>query len=151
MTADCLPCSCATGPAVWSPRCTPVGAACWPACSNRPWPASMPRHTTCWSGWGRQSGPTAFEVGDEVRDAFVAEDRTAAACFTANRTDHWLADLYALARLRLRRLGIESVYGGDHCTYSDGGRFFSYRRDGVTGRMASLIWLQPETGGQSDD
>lgn len=100
---------------------------------------------------GPAIGPNAFEVGDEVRDAFVAEDSAAASCFSANRGGHWLADLYGLARLRLRRLGIESVYGGDQCTYSDGRRFFSYRRDGVTGRMASLIWLQPETDGQSDD
>lgn len=100
---------------------------------------------------GPAIGPRVFEVGDEVRAAFVAEDVDCAGCFTATRSGHWLADLYALARHRLRRLGIESIYGGELCTFSDAERFYSYRRDGATGRMASLIWLQPESDGNRDD
>ena len=91
---------------------------------------------------GPAIGPQAFEVGDEVRDAFVAEDADAAMHFTANREGHWLADLYGLARLRLTRSGVDAVFGGGRCTFSEPASFFSYRRDGVTGRMASLIWLQ---------
>jgi YfiH family protein len=81
----------------------------------------------------------AFEVGSEVRDAFLAVDRAAADCFSANQRGRWQADLYALARLRLARAGITRVFGGNFCTYTDAGRFFSYRRDGECGRMASFI------------
>lgn len=91
---------------------------------------------------GPAIGPQAFEVGDEVREAFVDEDSAAAGCFAVSGNGRWLADLYALARLRLARLGIDRVYGGTLCTYRDRERFFSYRRDGDSGRMASLIWLQ---------
>lgn len=92
---------------------------------------------------GPAIGPSAFEVGDEVRAAFLAEDPTDSLHFQAHGEGHWLADLYGLARARLARLGITMVSGGDLCTFSDPARFFSYRRDGITGRMASLIWLQP--------
>ena len=92
---------------------------------------------------GPAIGPDAFEVGDEVRSAFVEQHASAATCFAAARAGHWMADLYRLARQRLSRLGIESVYGGDRCTFSEPVHFYSYRRDGVTGRMASLIWLKP--------
>jgi copper oxidase (laccase) domain-containing protein len=64
----------------------------------------------------------------------------AAECFSA-QGDRWLFDLYGMARLKLARAGVEQVSGGDHCTFGDSERFFSYRRDGVTGRMASMIWL----------
>lgn len=90
---------------------------------------------------GPAIGPAAFEVGDEVRQAFVAADATAASAFVPHGSGKWLADLYALARQRLRRCGVERIYGGSCCTFSDAERFFSYRRDGQTGRMASLIWL----------
>jgi YfiH family protein len=91
---------------------------------------------------GPAIGPRAFEVGAEVRAAFTAGDAAAAAAFApAAAPDKWLADLYLLARLRLARLGVHRVFGGGDCTYSDSTRFFSYRRDGATGRMASLIWL----------
>jgi YfiH family protein len=92
---------------------------------------------------GPAIGPDAFEVGDEVRAAFVAEDAAAQARFRAHGAGHWLADLYGLARDRLARVGVSRVSGGGLCTFSTAERFFSYRRDGITGRMASLIWLQP--------
>lgn len=91
---------------------------------------------------GPAIGPTAFEVGDEVRAAFVATDAIADAAFKpAGQPGKWLADIYLLARQRLAALGVTAVYGGDCCTVSESRRFFSYRRDGVTGRMASLVWL----------
>jgi len=92
---------------------------------------------------GPAIGPQAFEVGDEVRDAFITHDPHAAACFRHVRRGHWLADLYALARMRLSTLGVQQIYGGNHCTFGEPERFYSYRRDGQTGRMASLIWRQP--------
>lgn len=90
---------------------------------------------------GPAIGPAAFEVGAEVREAFVARDAAAAAAFKPGLGDRWLADLYTLARQRLAALGVTAVHGGGLCTFSDPARFFSYRRDGVTGRQASLIWL----------
>ena len=90
---------------------------------------------------GPAIGPASFEVGPEVRAAFVQHDAQAALAFRAAREGKYLADLYQLARLRLQRLGVAAVYGGGFCTVTDSARFFSYRRDGVTGRMASLIWL----------
>jgi len=91
---------------------------------------------------GPAIGPAAFEVGDEVRSAFVAHDPAAAAAFKPSPGGRWLADLYALARQRLAGCGVTAVYGGGLCTYSDATRFYSYRRDGVTGRMASLVWCE---------
>lgn len=90
---------------------------------------------------GPAIGPEAFQVGDEVRAAFLAVDAAAAAAFRPDGPGKWRADLYALARQRLARAGVQARYGGGLCTFSDPGRFFSYRRDGTTGRMASLIWL----------
>ena len=90
---------------------------------------------------GPAIGPQAFEVGDEVRTAFLADDPAAATAFVALGAGKWLADLYALARRRLLRAGVEQIYGGGECTLSDRARYFSYRRDGITGRMATLIWL----------
>ena len=92
---------------------------------------------------GPAIGPDAFEVGGEVRDQFLAVDPGAGQAFRAGAAGRWLADLYTLARRRLEQVGVREVFGGGYCTYSDPGRFFSYRRDGVTGRMAGLIWLAP--------
>lgn len=90
---------------------------------------------------GAAIGPQAFEVGDDVRDAFSAADPAAAGAFVAHAAPgKWLADIYALARIRLGRLGVTAIHGGGRCTFTESGHFYSYRRDGVTGRMASLIW-----------
>lgn len=90
---------------------------------------------------GPAIGPQAFEVGSEVRDAFIRIDARAEQAFVANRPGHWLADIYLLARQALQRAGIEAIYGGGRCTYSETDTFFSFRREPTTGRMASLIWL----------
>jgi len=90
---------------------------------------------------GPAIGPGAFEVGDEVREAFVRVDPRAEQAFVRHRADKWLADLFTLARQRLARAGVQAVYGGGLCTVSDPRRFYSYRRDRTTGRMAAVIWL----------
>ena len=90
---------------------------------------------------GPAIGPKVYEVGEEVRAAFLARDAAAQAAFTPVRPGHWLLDLYAVARQRLHSCGVERLFGGGYCTYSDPQRFHSYRRDGTTGRMAACIWL----------
>jgi len=87
-------------------------------------------------------GPQAFEVGADVRDAFLARDSRSATAFAPRAPGKWLADLFMLARQRLDRIGITNVYGGSHCTFSDPQRFFSYRRERTTGRMAAVIWMK---------
>lgn len=87
----------------------------------------------------------AFEVGDEVRESFLNHSLQAEPAFHFHRPGHWLADLYLLAKQRLNACGIKEISGGDFCTYTDATRFYSYRRDKITGRMASLIWLTGET------
>ena len=91
---------------------------------------------------GPAIGPAAYEVGAEVREAFIAADPGSEAAFAPGKPGKFYADLYALARRRLAGSGVLMVYGGGYCTYSERERFYSYRRDGVTGRMASLIWIQ---------
>lgn len=86
-------------------------------------------------------GPTAFEVGPDVRDAFAARDARSQAAFAPHAAGKWLADLFLLARQSLQRAGVEDIHGGGLCTHSEPGRFFSYRRDGTTGRMAAVIWM----------
>ena len=91
-------------------------------------------------------GPQAFEVGPEVKAAFEAFDAGAAACFKAHTQGKWLADLPGLARRRLRALGITRIFGNDGsadwCTASNPSRFFSHRRDRVSGRFAASVWLR---------
>lgn len=93
---------------------------------------------------GPAIGPQAFEVGGEVRDAFCAHAQAAEEAFAAGeRPGKWLADIYLLARQRLHAAGVMRISGGGECTVADAGRFYSYRRDGVTGRFASLVWIDP--------
>lgn len=91
---------------------------------------------------GPAIGPSVFEVGEEVREAFIAREPSGAAAFRPSRNGRWLADLYSLAGQRLAASGVRDVFGGGYCTYIDARRFYSYRRDGCTGRMATLIWLE---------
>ncbi len=89
---------------------------------------------------GPAIGPSAFEVGAVVRDAFVRCDQQAEKAFRRHG-DKWLGDLYSIAKQRLNTLGVTDIYGEVMCTYSNPDRFFSYRRDGDTGRMASMVWI----------
>jgi YfiH family protein len=91
---------------------------------------------------GPAIGATAYEVGADVRGAFVSHDAAAASAFAPRGAAKWKADLFTLARQRLASLGVTRIYGGYWCTASNPDRFFSYRRDGTTGRMAALIWLE---------
>lgn len=148
MTADCLPvlfCDragtrVAAAHAGWRGLCAGVLEAT---------AATFPAAAEVLAWLGPAIGSAAFEVGPEVREQFVAaapatlRDATAG-CFAASPVaGRFLADIYALARLRLRAAGVDAVYGGGLCTVADKSRFFSFRRDGVTGRMASLIYLIP--------
>lgn len=91
---------------------------------------------------GPAIGPKYFEVGEEVWKEFIEQDSRAASAFTPGKEEgKWHANLFDLARKRLAYSGIKQVYGGDICTFSDATRFYSYRRDGVTGRMAGLLWM----------
>jgi polyphenol oxidase len=90
---------------------------------------------------GPAIGPRAYEVGPEVREAFVRHDATAAGAFTQHRDDRFLADLFMLARQRLVAAGVAAVYGGGHCTYTEVEQFYSYRREPATGRFGSLVWI----------
>ena len=90
---------------------------------------------------GPAIGPQAFEVGGEVCQAFCDRSSRNSVAFRRTDASHWLCDLYLLARIELASLGVTSVYGGGFCTFSEKQRFFSYRRDGQTGRMASLVWF----------
>lgn len=98
-----------------------------------------PEHLNVWLG--PAIGGSAFEVGEDVFHAFnAAKDDETASCFRATTPEHWLADLYALARLKLHRLGVAQIRGGQYCTYSDPQRFYSYRRQRDNGRMATFVW-----------
>lgn len=148
LTADCLPvlfCSdggdvVAAAHAGWRGLCAGVLEATVQAMGVEP------DRLLAWLG--PAIGPGVFEVGPEVRRQFLAAASDVGAvsdCFAVSpRTSgHFLADLYALARQRLAAMGLDRVYGGGECTYTDTERFYSYRRDGQTGRMASLILLRP--------
>jgi len=91
---------------------------------------------------GPAIGPLAYEVGDDVRDNFIATDSGARAAFSVSVNGRWMADLQALAKARLKRLGIKNIYANDACTYHNPHDFYSYRRDGTCGRMASCVWFQ---------
>ena len=142
MTADCLPVL------LCDTRGSVVGAAHagWKGLAAGIIEATVhameitPQNLMAWLG--PAISREAFEVGDEVRAAFVAAHPQAASAFTAGQPGKWLADIYALARLRLNASGITQIYGGNHCTYREREKFFSYRRDGATGRMGTFIWLE---------
>jgi polyphenol oxidase len=102
--------------------------------------AAPPEKLLAWRG--PAIGPRHFEVGTEVRDAFVAADAQAGKAFEANARGRFMADLGALADQRLRGLGVTRIYGGGHCTFAEAERYFSHRRDGITGRQATLIWQE---------
>lgn len=99
-----------------------------------------PSHLMAWLG--PAIGPQAFEVGEEVRRVFLAHAADAAAAFAPKANGRWLADLYRLAGQRLNGVGIARVFGGGFCTYREPVRFYSFRREKTTGRMASLIWME---------
>lgn len=140
LTADCLPVllcdrdgtEVAAAHAGWRGLAGGVLAAAVEA-MNAP-----PAEVLAWLG--PAIGPGAFEVGAEVRTAFVERDPAHADVFVSTG-DKYLADIYAAARLELAAAGVDVVHGGGFCTVSEPGRFFSYRRDGTCGRMASLVWL----------
>lgn len=146
MTADCLPilfCN-LTGTVVaathagWRGLCDGVIEATLKAMSE---PSA---NLMAWLG--PAIGPQAFEVGTEVREEFIAQHGDAISAFVPTADGKWLGDMYLLAQQRLNRAGVTAIFGGGidqaFCTYTDVERFFSYRRDGKTGRMASLIWLE---------
>ncbi|MBI5659849.1 MAG: peptidoglycan editing factor PgeF [Nitrosomonadales bacterium] len=142
ITADCLPvllCD-AQGTAVgaahvgWRGLCDGVIEQTVRAMNARP--------GALMAWMGPAIGAQAFEVGEEVRTAFVAKQPGAAVAFSTGAPGKWLADIYQLARLRLNALGVTRIYGGGLCTYTDREKFFSYRRDGATGRMGTFIWLE---------
>ena len=91
---------------------------------------------------GPAIGPSHFEVGEDVKAAFVTKDAMAITAFVPHVSGKWFADLYQLARQRLLAQGVTQIFGGDHCTFAESDTFYSYRRDGVTGRMASVIWFE---------
>lgn len=143
MTADCLP-------VLFSNRKgTKVGAAHagWRGLSAGVLEATLkamgspPAEMLAWLG--PAIGPMAYEVGEEVRQAFVAKDPVAVQAFEPGKAaGKWWCDLYMLARQRLEAVGISSIYGGDWCTLRDPDRFFSFRRDGECGRMGTFIWME---------
>ncbi len=107
--------------------------------------ATLPVDTNkllCWLG--PAIGPDRFEVGVEVRDLFVKKNPVHQAAFQYNKSGKFLANLYLLAEQTLSSKGVKGVYGGGYCTYSDTENFFSYRRDGKTGRMGTMIWMKPQ-------
>ncbi|WP_409310189.1 purine nucleoside phosphorylase YfiH [Pectobacterium sp. B1J-3] len=140
MTADCLPvlfCSIAGDEVA-------AAHAGWRGLSHGVLETTLanfqakPSHIMAWLG--PAIGPDTFEVGPEVREIFLQHDMRAVSAFRPNG-EKFFADIYQLARLRLQSCGVTQIFGGNFCTVSEPQKFFSYRRDGVTGRMASLIWL----------
>ena len=101
---------------------------------------TQPSRVLAWLG--PAIGPAVYEVGEDVHEAFIRRDPAARSAFAPVRPHHWLLDLYAIARQRLMRAGVGRVFGGTLCTYSDAARFFSFRRDRTSERMAALAWLE---------
>lgn len=142
-TADCLPlliCSV-------SSYCIAAVHAGWKGLNNGVIENTIlalecpPRDLLVWLG--PAIGPEAFIVGEDVVQAFIEKDHAAQTAFHYIGRNKWQANLYKLAKQHLHKLGINTVYGGEYCTYTDQKRFFSYRRDHVTGRMLSFIWINP--------
>lgn len=100
-----------------------------------------PRQVVAWLG--PAAGPDAYEIGEEVFDAFVSGDADAATAFASTRPGHWKVDLHALGRRRLSACGVRAIHGGGRCTISEPACFFSHRRDGTSGRIATLAWIAP--------
>lgn len=140
LTADCLPimlCSSAR-PEIAALHCGWRSLSRGIIAATMAMLASRPAEVVAWLG--PAISQPAFEVGDEVRDIFLAGVEGAAGCFEANERGRWQADLYGLARRYLAAAGVEQEYGGEYCTALDPKRFFSYRRDGQCGRMATCIF-----------
>ncbi|NJD30298.1 MAG: peptidoglycan editing factor PgeF [Gammaproteobacteria bacterium] len=141
MTADCLPVVLADR----AGTCVGMAHAGWRGLAGGVLQATIsamdrdPANLLAWLG--PAIGQSAFEVGPEVREAFLEQSPRAGTCFAANERGRYQADLYGLARILLAAAGVPSVHGGGWCTASDRERFFSFRRDGTTGRMATLAWL----------
>ena len=145
LTADCLP-------VVFAARDGSEIAAAhagWPGLSKGMLEATLAAMRTPAAevmAWiGPAAGPQRYEVGTDVFDLFVSADADAATAFVPTRPGHWLADLPALARRRLIASGLSAsdIHGGDLCTISEPARFFSHRRDGRSGRIATLVWMEP--------
>lgn len=140
LTADCLPVlfasedgqNVAAAHAGWRGLCDGVLEATLAAM------ATPPSGLMAW--FGPAISQAAYEVGSEVRDRFLAGDPAAGACFERNSRRRWQADLYGLAALRLRKAGVTRVYGGGRCTFAEADDFYSYRRDGQCGRMATFVF-----------
>ncbi|MCC7005256.1 MAG: peptidoglycan editing factor PgeF [Ottowia sp.] len=155
LTADCLPVlfcdkkgrAVGAAHAGWRGLCNGILEACAQSHARA---AQCPADSQL--AWlGPAIGPQQFEVGEEVRQAFIDaawpdEQAATKTAFQKHITSNqYWCDIYQLARIRLQRVGITQITGGDHCTVSNAASFYSYRRDGITGRMASLIWITPHT------
>lgn len=142
LTADCLPVVFATG----SGEAVAAAHAGWRGLAAGVIEATVramgvpPGSLVAWLG--PAIGPKHFEVGTEVRDAFIAGDPKAGEAFQLNARGRFMADLRMLARRRLRGLGVSRIYGGGECTFAQADRYYSHRRDGITGRQATLIWRE---------
>lgn len=142
MTADCLPVLLARtdGTRVAAAHCGWRGLAGGVLEATIAALATPPRQLAAWLG--PAIGPEHFEVGPEVRDAFMRIDPAAVTAFRANARGRWMCDLYRLAQQHLNRAGVDAIFGGGRCTFEESSAFFSFRRDGRCGRMATLIWIE---------
>jgi YfiH family protein len=143
LTADCLP-------VIFAARDgsrVGVAHAGWRGLLNGVLPAAVralqapPAEVVAWLGPAISS--PSYEVGADVRDAYLARDAEASAAFSPNARGRWQADLYALARTSLVGAGVKDVHGGGFCTFAEAYRFFSHRREAPCGRFATLVWLEP--------